>query len=175
MLPRGELRAQGGVIATGNERTCLADAMSVILCKFRGVALTPALTKKTIAWFDRIQPSLECDPHEGDAAAFADECGFTLEHMPMASPRILLNQRVGLFLVRLVIHYSDEEGVDKMDLHFVVYDAARGHILDNLRGLGAIVIHDSDRLDNRTAIAPFKEQLFPKAKKIVLASVRKVE
>ena len=88
--------------------------------------------------------------------------------------RFYVNQRVGLFLVRLLIYYSDE-GVDKMDTHFVVYNATRGHILDNLRGLGAIVIQDSDRLDNRTAIAPFKEQLFPNANKIVLASVRKAE
>ena len=177
MLPRGELRAQGGVIATGDARTCLPDAMSVILCMLGGVALTPALAKKTIAWFAKhVQSSRErgADPHVGDAEAFADERGFTLTHMPNVSPRILLNQRGGLFLARLAIHYSDE-GVDKMDTHFVVYDATRGHIIDNLRGLGAIVIDDADRRDNRTAIAPFKEQLFPKASKVVLTSVRKAE
>ena len=32
VLARGEHRAEGGVIATGDERTCLADAMSVISC-----------------------------------------------------------------------------------------------------------------------------------------------
>ena len=47
MLTRGELRAHGGAIATGDERTCLPDAMSVIFCTLRGVALTPALAKKT--------------------------------------------------------------------------------------------------------------------------------
>ena len=149
----------------------------MILCMIRRVKLTPALAKKTIDWFaDRVQSSREydADPHEGDAAEFAKECGFSLKHMPNVSPKILLNLHVGLFLVRLIIHYTDG-GIDKVDTHFVVYDAARGHILDNLRGLGAIVVHDSDRLNNRTAIAPFKEQLFPNATKLTLASVRKVE
>jgi hypothetical protein len=49
--PRGKHRAEGGVIATGDERTCLPDAMSVIYCMLFSIALTPTLTSKTIAWF----------------------------------------------------------------------------------------------------------------------------
>ena len=67
-------------------------------------------------------------------------------------------------------HYSVDE-VKKIDKHFVVYDANRGHILDNLRGLGAIVVDDGDRMDNRSAMRPFIEKLFPMADKVVVASV----
>ena len=36
----GKHRAEGGVIATGDERTCLPDAMSVIYCMLFSISLT---------------------------------------------------------------------------------------------------------------------------------------
>jgi hypothetical protein len=174
-IPRGILRQQGGVIATGDERTCLADAMSVILCRLSGASLTPALSKKTIAWFvARVEADVsrhnDADPCQADAIAFATEHSFALRHVPNVSPRVLLQKRTGLFLVRLLIHFTSE-GTPKVDAHFVVFDALHGHILDNLRGVGAIKVDDGDRKDNRSAIRPFAEKLFPDAEKVVLASV----
>lgn len=54
--------------------------------------------------------------------------------------------------MRLLIEYTGADGLVKSDKHFLVYDAANGKILDNLRGMGAIRIYDEDRNDNRTAM-----------------------
>ena len=182
VLARGEHRAEGGVIATGDERTCLADAMSVIWCMLSSCALTQAIGKSTIAWFaariegraaDPNEDDAREDPNEDDARAFASERGFSLTYVPnlSSSPRLLLGQRDGVFLVRLLIEYTGADGLVKSDKHFLVYDAANGKILDNLRGMGAIQIYDEDRNDNHTAMRPFYEELFTEAKKIRLVSV----
>jgi hypothetical protein len=176
VLARGKHRAEGGVIATGDDRTCLPDAMSVIMCMLLSIPLTPSLTKKTIAWFtERVKSdpkrANDHDPNQADAMVFAQEHHFSLKYVPKVSPQILLNYTGGLFLVRLLIHYNDESGKLKMDTHFVVYDAGNGKIIDNMRGMGAIVVDEDDRQNNQSAMQPFYKELFPKAQKIEVKSV----
>ena len=88
---------------------------------------------------------------------------------------VLLGARAGIFFISLKIDYVDEDGEAAQDAHALVYDAARGHLLDNLRGKGAILIDDGDRVDNRTAMRPFYEELFPKATNITLRSVHEAQ
>ena len=80
-----------------------------------------------------------------------------------------------IFFISLKIDYVDENGEAAQDAHALVYDAARGHILDNLRGKGAILIDVGDRVDNRTAMRPFYEELFPKATNIAIRSVHEAQ
>ena len=176
VLPRGKHRAEGGVIATGDERTCLPDAMSVIYCTLFSISLTPTLTKKTIAWFsERVKSDPkrtdDADPSQADAEEFAKAHDFTLTYVPKVSPRKLPNFPTGLYLVRLFIHYVVANGRLKIDTHFVVYDAFNGKIIDNMRGMGAIKVDAGDRNDNRTAMRPFYEELFTEAKKIEIKDV----
>ena len=171
--------AEGGVMTTGDQRTCLPDAMTVILCmlfKFPQSSVR-TITKKTIAWFvDRVRadPKREegCDPNAFDAMAFGNANKFSLTYVPdlKHSPRGLLKKQHGLFLVRLLIHYV-HEGNNKIDTHFLVYNAIDGKIIDNLRGKGAIVVDASDRKDNRSAIRPFHKELFPEAEKVIVDAV----
>jgi len=176
MLARGELRAAGGVIATGDERTCVPDACAVIGCLLVGRPLLPSLAAATVAWF-RVRLATDPtraddeDPSSADAEAYAEAHGFVLTYQPNVSPRLLLGARAGIFFVSLEIDFVDEDGEAAQDAHALVYDAGRGHLLDNLRGMGAIVIDDGDRADNRTAMRPFYEKLFPLATKITLVSV----
>ena len=176
MVARGELRAAGGVIATGDERTCVPDACAVIRCLLVGGPLLASMTAATIQWFrERIATdptrSDDEDPSSADAEAYAEAHGFVLNYQPNVSPRLLLGARAGTFFIGLKIDYIDEDGEAAQDAHALVYDAARGHLLDNLRGMGAILIDDGDRADNRTAMRPFYEKLFAKATKITLDSV----
>ena len=78
---------------------------------------------------------------------------FDVEHAGFMSPR------------------PDPEVMRKVDKHFVVYDSVKALIIDNMRGMDGIKIDDRDRIDNRTAIKPFHEKLFPLATKVHLASV----
>ena len=151
----------------------------MIVCSLQSVPLTNSISKQTVAWFNARVQSDPCraagsDPNQRDAEAFAAEKGFKVSYVPKVSPRMLLQKHSGLFLVRLLIHYSHQEAT-KLDTHFVVYDAVHGHIIDNLRGMGAVVIDDADRVDNRSAIRPFKEKLFPAADDVRIASVCSVE
>lgn len=177
LLPRGKHYAEGGVMTTGDQRTCLPDAMTVILCMLFKIpqSSVPTITKKTIAWFaDRVRadPKREegCDPNAFDAMAFGVANKFSLTYVPNTSPRVLLNFATGLFLVRLLIHYV-HKGNNKIDTHFLVYDAIDGKIIDNLRGKGAVVVDASDRKDNKSAIRPFRKELFPEAEKVIVDAV----
>ena len=176
MLPRGVLRASGGVIATGDERTCLPDSMSVVKCLLHRVGLTDSDSRKTVRWFsDRLRSDPlrldTADPHIGDAKAFAAEHGIDLQHKHNWSPRLLVNADTGVFVARLLIDYLDSSGTTRTDSHFLVYDASNRHILDNLRGVGAIVVGAEDRSDNVAAMRPIKEELFPEATRIRLTAV----
>ena len=51
LVARGALRAEGGVIATGDDGTCVPDACAVMRCLLAGGQLTPATSAATIAWF----------------------------------------------------------------------------------------------------------------------------
>ena len=180
MVPRGELRAAGGVIATGDERTCVPDACVVIRCLLVGGRLTSSVAAAAIAWIRRhiaADPTRadDEDPSAADAEAYAEAHGFVLTYKRNVSPRLLLGARAGIFFISLKIDYVDENGEAAQDAHALVYDAARGHILDNLRGKGAILIDDGDRVDNRTAMRPFYEELFPKATNIAIRSVHEAQ
>ena len=175
LVPRGQLRKQGIVFATGNERTCLPDAMSVIECTLLGIGRTSSSGKQAVDWFaDCVKADPRradgSEPTEADAMVYANGKKFNLVHVPEASPRILLGFHDTLYLVRLLIYYM-HEGVEKVDKHFVVYDSVKALIIDNMRGMDGIKIDDRDRIDNRTAIKPFHEKLFPLATKVHLASV----
>ena len=169
LLPRGVHRAEGGVAATGDERTCLADAMAVIMSTLKQQPLTPHLTKKVRSWF--VERCVDGqDPHQRDAMQFAKEHEFVLTHVCNTSPRILVNLHEGIYLVRLLIHYKDE-GETKTDMHFVVYDALNAKIIDNARGQPVIKIDENDRKDNKSAMSPYYKELFPLATKIQMTSV----
>lgn len=177
LLPRGKHYAEGGVMTTGDERTCLPDAMTVILCMLFQIpqSSVQTISKKTIAWFaDRVRSDPKrkegCDPNAFDAMAFGVANKFSLTYVPNTSPRVLLNFATGLFLVRLLIHYV-HEGNNKIDTHFLVYDATNSKIIDNLRGKGAVVVDAPDRKDNWSAIRPFRKELFPEAKKVIVDAV----
>lgn len=115
MLPRGVLRASGGVIATGDERTCLPDSMSVVKCLLHGFGLTASDSRKTVRWFsDRLRSDPlrldTADPHIGDAKAFAAEHGIDLQHKHNWSPRLLVNADTGVFVARtsVALHHGQK-------------------------------------------------------------------
>eukprot|EP00966_Prymnesium_polylepis_P027210 629261-Prymnesium_polylepis.1 len=158
VLPRGKHRAEGGVIATGDERTCLPDAMSVILCMLFSIALTPMPTKKTTAWFsERVKSDPKradgADPSQADAEEFAKVRGSTLNFVP--KPRSLHACWPAQFyhgpVPRTSFHSLRGRSRPAQDRHALCgirIDAFSGKIIDNMRGMGAIKVDAGDREDN---------------------------
>ena len=93
-----------------------------------------------------------------------------LVHQPRmtGSPKSLLKETAGTFLVRLKITVADGSA----DFHYVAFDAARALIIDNAPYVKFPEIRDEDLRDNRSAIRPFFH-LFPNATDIRIASVLK--
>jgi len=69
------------------------------------------------------------DPDQKMAKRFAFDHGVDLVHQPRltGSPKLLLKETTGAFLIRLKITVAD--GI--FDFHYVSFDAARALIIDN--------------------------------------------
>lgn len=164
---KGQAQREGVVFAVakaGEEgRTCLADAVYALLC-----ALAVMVTKEAVR--AALPATEQKDPDQKMAKRFAFDHGVDLVHQPRltGSPKSLLKETAGTFLVRLKITVADGSA----DFHYVAFDAARALIIDNAPYLQFPKIGAEDLRDNRSAIRPFYH-LFPNATDIRIASVLK--
>ena len=110
------------------------------------------------------------DPNQNMAKKFAADHGTQLVHQPQmtGSPKSLLKETSGVFLVRLLISVPDGSS----DFHYVAFDAAKALLIDNAPYIKVPKIGEEDQRDNRSAIRPFYH-LFPNATDIRIASVLK--
>ena len=157
------------VAKAGEEaRTCLPDAVYALLCNF-DPSLEPRLT--AIAVRDAFITAVG-DPTQAMAKQFAALHGVRLVHQPRmtGSPKSLLSETSGVFLVRLRLEVPDGSS----DYHYVVYEARRALVIDNSPRLQLPDIKDEDRADNRSAIRVFFHY-FPNATAILVASVLRAE
>jgi hypothetical protein len=155
---RKRVREEGGFCVSGDERTCLADATLVILKMSKpGLRLSK----------ERIRAALHIDaqrdPNFASAREFALTYGVDLvyDNDVAQSPVGLFRRTEGLYMVQLEITPHGHEP----DLHCVVYDAAKGEVLDNEPGARVPVVDDGDRKSNKCAVRVYK-RLFPLARVI---------
>ena len=166
---KGELRRQGVVLTVAKKgegaRTCLADAMFVVLC-----TLLPGLALKLEAVRAVLVASETKDPNQAMAKTLAADHGARLVHQPhmTGSPKSLLKETSGVFLVRLLITVPDGSS----DFHYVAFDAAKALVIDNAPYVKVPEIDADDRKDNKRAIRVFFH-FFPNATDIRVASVLK--
>ena len=85
-----------------------------------------------------------------------------------SSPKTLLKETFGVFLVRLSITVPDGSS----DFHYVAFDAARALLIDNAPYIKVPEIDAGDRKSNKSAIRVFFH-FFPLAKDIHILSVLK--
>ena len=81
------------------------------------------------------------------------------------SPARLFKQTAGIYLVQLKIVCNSGT-----DYHCVTYIATTGHLIDNEPRASVPKVTDSDRLNNKSAIAVFF-RLFPNAREIWVDAV----
>ena len=173
LLAKGEATRDGVIFAVAKKweeaRTCLADAVFALLNALFALSLLGQKVK--IETVRAALPATETkDPNQKMAKEFASDHGVTLVHQPQmtGSPRTLLKEISGVFLVRLAITVAD----DSTDFHYVCFDAAVRLIIDNEAYRKFATIGDEDLKNNKAAILPFF-YLFPKAKGIRISSVLK--
>ena len=159
---RGQVRASGELVPVGPSRTCLPDALWVVLC-----TTSPELKLE----LEHVRAALDCgldaDPTRAVALDYARQFGLTLEYEPAlkASPAGLFNRTQGAYLVRLEIVCPGGT-----DYHYVAYNAATGRLIDNEPGAKVPVVDDDDRRNNKRAIKVFR-RYFPNAQKIYVDAV----
>ena len=164
---KGQAQREGVVFAVakaGEEgRTCLADAVYALLN-----TLAVVVTKEAVR--AALPATEQKDPDQKMAKRFASDRGVDLVHQPRltGSPKFLLKETSGAFLVRLKITVAD----DSADFHYVAFDAARALLIDNAPYVKFPRIGEEDLQDNCSAIRPFYH-LFPNATDIRIASVLK--
>ena len=164
---KGQARREGVAFAVAKageeDRTCMADAVYVLLCTLAVVATKEAVRAALPATEQK-------DPDQKMAKQFAIDHGVDLVHQPRltGSPMSLLRETTGTFLVRLKLTVADGSA----DFHYVAFDAARALIIDNAPRVKFPEINEEDLRDNRSAIRPFYH-LFPNATDIRIASVLK--
>ena len=164
---KGQAQREGVVFAVAKageeDRTCLADAVYALLR-----TLAVVVTKEAVR--AALPATEQKDPDQKMAKQFALDHGVDLVHQPRltGSPKSLLKETTGAFLIRLKITVAD----GTFDFHYVSFDAARALIIDNAPYVQFPEIGEEDLRDNRSAIRPFFH-LFPKATDIRIASVLK--
>jgi hypothetical protein len=165
LTTRGAVRAAGGVVAIGDDRTCLPDALWVML-HLLGVRVSQQMLRAAL------HATLMSDPNIAQARDFCITKGVSFEYKPALclSPAGLFRQREGAFLVVLELVTPGHT----VDYHAIAYDAGAGRVLDNEPGGRVPVVDDDDRISNQKALLVFK-QLFPRALKIMMTRVYKAE
>jgi hypothetical protein len=165
LTTRGAVRAAGGVVAIGDDRTCLPDALWVMM-HLLGVRVSQQMLRAAL------HATLMSDPNIAQARDFCITKGVSFEYKPALclSPAGLFRQREGAFLVVLELVTPGHT----VDYHAIAYDAGAGRVLDNEPGGRVPVVDDDDRISNQKALLVFK-QLFPRALKIMMTRVYKAE
>jgi hypothetical protein len=165
LLTRGSVRAAGGVVAIGDDRTCLPDALWVMM-HLLGVKVSQQMLRKML------HATELSDPNIAQAREVCNYHDVSFEYKPALclSPAGLFRQREGAFLVVLELVTPSGD----TDFHAIAYDAGAGRVLDNEPGGRVPVVDDDDRVSNQQALLVFK-QLFPRALKIMMTRVYKAE
>ena len=159
---RGRVRASGELVPVGTTRTCLPDALWVVLW------LTSPDLKLEL---EQVRMALDCGPDTDPTAAmaleYASRFGLTLEYERAlkGSPAGLFRRTQGAYLVRLEIVCDGGT-----DWHYVAYNAVTGRLIDNEPGAKVPLVNNDDRVSTKRAIKVFR-QYFPNAKKIYVDAV----
>jgi hypothetical protein len=163
LTTRGSVRAAGGVVAIGDGRTCLPDALWVML-HMLGVRVSQPMLRAAL------HATELSDPNIAQARDFCITKGVSFEYKSSLclSPAGLFRQEEGVYLVVLELLTPSHT----TDYHAIAYDAVTGRVLDNEPGGRVPVVDDVDRVSNQKALLVFK-QLFPRALKIMMTRVYK--
>ena len=148
-------RNEGGVLVTGNKRTCVPDAISQLL---------PAFSIKVD--IETVRSMMQNDPDQDTKFTKADEYvqqyDLTLQRvtqrfMVKGGPELALLNTTGFFVVQLTIAYNKDDKVP--DKHCVAYDGLT--VRDNYKHSKVKEIDATDRSSPENARAVFNS-LFPK-------------
>lgn len=133
-MERSQVRAETGMLVTGNNRTCLEDAVangSLWIEKRFGVQID---CEKLRSLFDKSTNTKFVEVRNYLREISLDLVRCTAEFMLCGGPELrLLKERQGLFIVQLIITLDNND--KDPDLHCVFYDA-RGTFLAWIRSFG---------------------------------------
>ena len=154
---RLEFKSEGGVLATGQKRTCIPDALFVLLPALLTTPPDLETVRTAIMGADLYKDALYAV-----AQTFATSLGTHLEHVTpkfliKGGPEYHLLQTQGLFLVHLLVSYGPDD--DDPDDHCVAYDGLT--VRDNNQYKKVKELDDNDRSTTDLARAVFKS-LYPK-------------
>ena len=144
---RAVYRNDGGVLVTGDKRTCVADAVSHLLPSFA-----------IEVHVDTVRTMMSDDLDQDTKFAEADKCvrqfGLTLQRvtqrfMVKGGPELALLKSTGLFVVQLAIALDKDD--KKPDKHCVAYDGAT--VRDNYKYAKVKEIDSTDRASPEAARA----------------------
>ena len=144
---RAVYRNDGGVLVTGDKRTCVADAVSHLLPSFA-----------IEVHVDTVRTMMSDDLDQDTKFVEADKCvrqfGLTLQRvtqrfMVKGGPELALLKSTGLFVVQLAIALDKDD--KKPDKHCVAYDGAT--VRDNYKYAKVKEIDSTDRASPEAARA----------------------